>query len=93
MLPWPYWDRSASSRPPVPSPCRRLDWARAMWELAGCRHGKDSMNRTRWIVALVAAAALSLGWAQHPAGPHCPTEDSCVADYHDGAWTITEVRP
>ena len=25
--------------------------------------------------------------------PYCPTEDSCVVDYHDGRWTITEVTP
>lgn len=25
--------------------------------------------------------------------PHCPTEDSCTVDYHDGEWHITEVTP
>lgn len=25
--------------------------------------------------------------------PDCPTEDSCVVDYHDGEWKIKEVRP
>lgn len=25
--------------------------------------------------------------------PECPTEDSCVVNYHDGAWHITEVQP
>lgn len=25
--------------------------------------------------------------------PHCPTEDSCSVDYHDGGWHITEVTP
>lgn len=23
----------------------------------------------------------------------CPAEDSCVVDYHDGEWHITEVNP
>lgn len=23
----------------------------------------------------------------------CPSEDSCVADYHNGAWHVTEVTP
>ena len=23
----------------------------------------------------------------------CPSEDSCVPDYHDGAWTIVPVTP
>lgn len=26
-------------------------------------------------------------------GVQCPTEDSCVVDYSDGAWHITEVTP
>lgn len=26
-------------------------------------------------------------------GVQCPTEDSCVADYHDGAWHITPTVP
>ncbi len=25
--------------------------------------------------------------------PHCPAEDSCAADYHDGAWHITPATP
>lgn len=25
--------------------------------------------------------------------PDCPTEDSCVTDYRDGAWYVTEVTP
>lgn len=25
--------------------------------------------------------------------PHCPTEDSCTAQYYSGAWHITEVTP
>jgi hypothetical protein len=24
--------------------------------------------------------------------PHCPTEDSCTVDYHDGAWHIEPTR-
>ena len=24
--------------------------------------------------------------------PSCPTEDSCTADYHDGAWFVGGVR-
>jgi hypothetical protein len=27
-------------------------------------------------------------------GPYCPSEDSCVVDYHgNGKWTVTEVTP
>lgn len=26
-------------------------------------------------------------------GLNCPTEDSCVVDYSDGKWRITEVTP
>lgn len=25
--------------------------------------------------------------------PYCPTEDSCIVEYHDGAWHIKEVTP
>ncbi len=26
-------------------------------------------------------------------GPNCPTEDSCIAQYYDGGWHITQVTP
>jgi hypothetical protein len=41
-------------------------------------------------VILGTAITLATLWTSQP---HCPTEDSCVVDYHDGAWHIQEVQP
>lgn len=53
-----------------------------------------SKIRAFLLSAVVAAAAFVGGVAITTDGrPDCPTEDSCVADYRDGSWTITEVIP
>jgi len=45
---------------------------------------------------LAGFTAVATGWVAHDIwnhGPHCPTEDSCTVDYHDGTWEIIEVTP
>jgi hypothetical protein len=45
------------------------------------------------LLAVLGFGTLS-GWLIADAQqPHCPTEDSCVVDYHDGQWHIAEVTP
>lgn len=36
---------------------------------------------------------LDLGTITLPATVPCPTEDSCTANYHDGAWHIERSEP
>jgi hypothetical protein len=60
----------------------------------------EARQHSAW--AIFAALVLTLVWgftigymAATPIAPHCPTEDSCRADY-DGAshtWSIIEVTP
>ena len=46
------------------------------------------------LVTIVFIAGVTLGWLAGTGGqPYCPTEDSCVVDYRDGAWYIEEVVP
>lgn len=49
----------------------------------------------RLFSVLLAAASGALLWAtwMTPHQPHCPTEDSCTVDYHNGSWHIKEVTP
>lgn len=53
------------------------------------------MRILTWIAILLSGFAM--GWTAHallvPAGPDCPTEDSCTIDYHDGRWIIEEGTP
>lgn len=54
------------------------------------------MSLPRTLVALVVAASILGATSALSADvdhPHCPTEDSCTADYRDGGWVITEVTP
>jgi hypothetical protein len=49
-------------------------------------------------VVLVTATTLTfvVGRVSAPDVPetvHCPTEDSCTVDYHNGQWHITPDRP
>lgn len=64
--------------------------------------GRDDGERLtlRGFLAVVAICALAVAiplvvWAGTAKADtaHCPTEDSCVADYHDGGWHIEEVTP
>lgn len=42
----------------------------------------------------IAVALFVGGWFAHQVhGPNCPTEDSCVAVYRDGAWTVERAHP
>lgn len=51
------------------------------------------------IVVGVAAYLVTSQLAEHAgqsvtvSGVDCPTEDSCVADYSDGMWTVRKVQP
>jgi hypothetical protein len=54
------------------------------------------MKQARCALAglVLAAAGAMFGWAwAGETPPHCPTEDSCRADYEDGRYTIIEVTP
>ena len=51
------------------------------------------------IILLVLAAFLAgfgtggLAGTHHPAGPSCPTEDSCSVQYYGGTWHVIPVTP
>jgi hypothetical protein len=46
------------------------------------------------IAAVSVVSAFFCGFALGNWQPSCPTEDSCVVDYHHGGyWTITRVTP
>jgi hypothetical protein len=48
------------------------------------------------VVAVVVALGFGTvgGWLVRDADqPHCPSEDSCTADYFDGQWHIEQVQP
>lgn len=45
------------------------------------------------LFAIVFILGVTLGWLAAGGHPYCPTEDSCVVDYRDGAWHIVEVTP
>lgn len=57
---------------------------------------KRFLEGSLYAVGLIAAIAVvfTAGWATGRAGiepqPDCPVEDSCVANYYDGEWHITE---
>lgn len=50
----------------------------------------------RYLASAVLGAVLAAGlgglWTAYER-PHCPKEDSCQVDYHDGSWHVTEVTP
>lgn len=53
----------------------------------------DAGPITAVVVAFVLGVVAGvLTWAPWwaPEAPHCPTEDSCAVDYHDGAWHVEE---
>lgn len=55
-------------------------------------------GRTRWGFLITVMSALFTGFCIHWTiqvlqEPHCPQEDSCTVDYHDGAWHIEEIEP
>jgi hypothetical protein len=52
------------------------------------------LMRSFWIGLVVGGLGLVGGLViAHETQPQCPQEDSCVVDYHDGAWHIREVAP
>lgn len=55
------------------------------------------MNRefARFIACILASLGLGISSViavQAITAPDCPTEDSCTANYYDGAWHIEEVN-
>lgn len=62
-----------------------------------CRVHPRRTSALLWALVVFALVVTAVGviWAgTADAGvAWCPTEDSCVADYHDGAWHINEVTP
>lgn len=51
------------------------------------------MKTTLTLVIVALSFVLGAVAERVTSAPHCPTEDSCQIDYHNGAWTITEVTP